>query len=168
MRDRGAGRAVGIDLSPAMVSRMRRSPGVHLLAGSATALPFRDATFTRVLSVESLYYYGELDRALRELRRVCRDKARAVFVLDLYEDNAGSHGWVRVLEHSGVNVHLLSATQYQEKLTAAGFSHVHTDRLVDRRPTTPRNEFAASRWFPTYELYATFCESGSLLIDATA
>jgi len=160
-RELGAGRAYGVDLSPAMVER----GGSRMVAGSATALPFRDGAFTKLVSVESIYYYGDLDAALREIRRVAANGARFVCVIDLYADNPGAHTWVEALD---VDVHLLSAAQYSERFKAAGFAQVETHQIVDRRPMDTEDAFEPSRWFPTYADYRTYRELGALLIDAVA
>lgn len=157
----GAGRTFGVDISPAMVSR----GGARLVAGSATALPFRDGAFTKLVSVESIYYYGDIDTALGEFRRVAADGARCVCVIDLYGDNPGAHAWVPALD---VDVHLFTAAEWSDRFRAAGFREVATRQIVDRRPVDTEDAFEPSRWFPTYADYRTYRELGALMIDAIA
>jgi len=163
MLERGAGRGVGIDISPKMVGRAR--DGAAFVAGSATALPFADGAFDVVLSVESIYYYGDLDRALREIRRVTARGGRFVCVIDLYADNPGSASWVQALD---VPVHHLSAAAYRERLLAAGFATARSEQVVDRRPIDSEEAFEPSRWFPDYASYRTYRELGALLLEAGA
>jgi len=163
MLERGAGRGVGIDISPGMVARA--ASGAHFVTASATALPFADRAFSKILSVESIYYYGDLDGALREIRRVTAPGGRFLCVIDLYADNPGSQSWVEALE---VPVHNLTAAQYRERFETAGFARAETVQIVDRRPVETEAEFEPSRWFPDYGSYKTYRDLGALLIDAHA
>ncbi|MCA9719808.1 MAG: class I SAM-dependent methyltransferase, partial [Myxococcales bacterium] len=65
--DRFMARKLAPKLAP--VARRRR---VELLSARAEALPFADASFDFVVTTLVLCSVGELDRALRELRRVLR------------------------------------------------------------------------------------------------
>jgi ubiquinone/menaquinone biosynthesis C-methylase UbiE len=165
MRARGAGTAIGIDLSLSMLRRARGAAAGSMCAASATRLPFPSGIFSRVLSVESLYYYPDLDGALQEIRRVCADGARFLCIVDLFEENPGSHGWVEVL---AVEVHLLSETEYVHRFRAAGFRRAEAVRLRDRRPGFRGTDFRPSVWFPTFQAYQAYREAGSLLIEAEA
>jgi len=165
MLERGAGRGVGIDLSPEMVARAKRDDRASFVAGTATSMPFADGAFTAVLSVESLYYYADLDRAIGEIRRVCAPGARFSCVLDLYADNPGTHQWVEALD---VDVHNLSAAEYRARFLAAGFSEASSLQVVDRRPVETPEEFEPSRWFPEYGSYRTYRELGALVVEAVA
>ncbi len=64
-------RAVGVDLSPGMLERARRR-GLEVVEGSATALPFGDASFDAVCSFKVLAHVREIDVAMREMLRVTR------------------------------------------------------------------------------------------------
>jgi ubiquinone/menaquinone biosynthesis C-methylase UbiE len=61
--------AVGVDLSPGMLS-VARQRGLEVREGSATELPFAEATFDVVCSFKVLAHVPELDRALSEIDRV--------------------------------------------------------------------------------------------------
>ena len=62
------GRVVGIDVSDEMVRLAREEsvnhPNVEFQVASAEQLPFDDAEFTHAFSMESLYYYADIERAL--------------------------------------------------------------------------------------------------------
>jgi SAM-dependent methyltransferase len=65
---------VGLDQSPettALCRLVHRLPGVRFATGDAEALPFADASFDALISVESSRGY-DLERFLREARRVLR------------------------------------------------------------------------------------------------
>lgn len=66
-----ASRAVGVDLSPGMLARARER-GLEVVEGSATALPFADATFDVAVSFKTLPHVPDLARALSEMARVVR------------------------------------------------------------------------------------------------
>jgi ubiquinone/menaquinone biosynthesis C-methylase UbiE len=80
----------GIDLSGDMVSAATRrcSELVHegrvrLCLGDAAQLPYADASFDKVLTVHTLYFWQEPARCLREIRRVLSD--RGAFVIGFQE-----------------------------------------------------------------------------------
>jgi demethylmenaquinone methyltransferase/2-methoxy-6-polyprenyl-1,4-benzoquinol methylase len=81
-------RAVGIDLSPAMIAAVHRralrrgETRFAPLRASAHALPFSDARFDRVVAAFTIRNFGDLALGLREMRRVLRPGGRAV-VLEL-------------------------------------------------------------------------------------
>jgi len=69
-----ATRAVGGDLTPALIEEARRHlPDAELVQLDASwRLPFNDATFDVVLMLEMIYYVPDLDKAFSECRRVLR------------------------------------------------------------------------------------------------
>jgi ubiquinone/menaquinone biosynthesis C-methylase UbiE len=91
-------RAVGVDLSPAMIARAHELaedlPNVEFREADSERLPFDDGTFSAVLCTTSFHHYPDPRRAAREMARVlapegrvvigdgCRDRF-AVRVLDL-------------------------------------------------------------------------------------
>jgi ubiquinone/menaquinone biosynthesis C-methylase UbiE len=73
------GMAVGVDPSDVMVRVARRHNRREIAAGSArvepgnsTCIPEPDASFYKLFSVHTLYFWPYLDAGLRELRRVLR------------------------------------------------------------------------------------------------
>jgi ubiquinone/menaquinone biosynthesis C-methylase UbiE len=75
-------RAVGVDLSPKMLSEARERaaglPGVEFVEGDSEALPFDDGEFTAVLCTTSLHHYPRPEAAVREIARVLAPGGRAV------------------------------------------------------------------------------------------
>ncbi len=71
-------RLVALDLSPAAVRACRQRhaprPGLRFEQGDAQALPFVDASFDVVLSVESSHTYPRFADFVREAHRVLRDR----------------------------------------------------------------------------------------------
>ena len=80
--------AVGVDTSPTMVRHARRRNRAAIRRGQAeihladaNRLPFPEATFTAVASLNSLQFWVEPRRALAELHRVLEPGGRVAVVL---------------------------------------------------------------------------------------
>ena len=68
----------GVDISPGMLEHARRR-GLDVCEGSATRLPFADASFDVVYSFKVLAHVAAIDAALAEMRRVTRPGGHLVF-----------------------------------------------------------------------------------------
>jgi ubiquinone/menaquinone biosynthesis C-methylase UbiE len=109
----------GVDPSPVM---LRQATGrnqqaiaerrVHLQLGSALPLPFADATFTTVLSANSIFFWPDPEASLREIHRVLAPAGTMALILQPI--------WAKTDDE----VRTLGA-EYAERLTTAGFQHVH-------------------------------------------
>lgn len=84
-RARPGGHVHGVDLSDTMLDRARRSyrndvaaGALTLHAGSITALPLPDSSIDAAISVNTIYFVTDLDRAFAELARVLRPSGRVV------------------------------------------------------------------------------------------
>ena len=97
-----AGRVVGIDVSDEMVRVAREQSSditnVEFQVASAENLPFPDDTFTHAFSMESLYYYTDISKAVGEIARVLKPGGLFVVVVDLYQENLPSHQWIETLK----------------------------------------------------------------------
>ncbi len=89
--------AAGVDLSPAMVGRARRrfrsaiaAGRAELKAGSIDALPYPADAFSAVCSVNTLYFWPDVDGALAECRRVLAPGGRLVLT---FTDRAALERW---------------------------------------------------------------------------
>ncbi|HWI03367.1 MAG TPA: methyltransferase domain-containing protein [Acidimicrobiales bacterium] len=83
-----AGWTVGVDASPTMVRHAGRRNRAAIRGGrveihraDATRLPFPDATFTKVGSLNSLQFWADPDHGLAELHRVLAPGGRVAVVL---------------------------------------------------------------------------------------
>src|SRR5262249_44941782 len=63
--------AQGVDLSPGMLERARKR-GLRVSEGSATALPFADASFDVTCSFKVLAHVPDVEKAIEEMLRVTR------------------------------------------------------------------------------------------------
>lgn len=71
-----AARVVGLDIDSASLDFARRKNETHTeyVAGDATALPFPDAAFDKVMSITALCFVTDWPRAMAEIVRVTRDR----------------------------------------------------------------------------------------------
>ena len=158
------GRVAGIDISDEMVRLARDEsvdyPNVEFQVASAEELPFDDREFTHAFSMESLYYYTDIERALGEIRRVLNAGGLFVAVVDLYQENEPSHQWIDSLK---VPVQLLSAAEYCSLFERSGFMNVRHERLLD---PTPVPEIYTGTTFKTRDDFLLYRQNGSLMLRA--
>jgi arsenite methyltransferase len=156
------GRVVGIDISDEMIKQARRSSdgldNLTFLPGGVDLIPWEDGFFTRVVSVESAYYWPDPAQGVREIFRVLRQGGSAWILINFYRDNPHSHQWVDELT---VPVKLLAADEWAALFRDAGFSEAAHRRIPDRSPTP---EIYAGRWFRDAEQLRKFKEEGALLV----
>ena len=162
--DRGL--VVGMDLSDRMIhqarSAYRNPPNAIFVVADAARIPFGDGFFNGVLSVESIYYYPNLEGALAEVHRIMSPTAKAFFLLNYYEENIYSHRWAAYID---IPLHLLSAQDYVDMLTKAGFRNVTHRRIVDSTPLP--EDWTPTLWFPTRQDQMKFRAEGALLLEAS-
>jgi ubiquinone/menaquinone biosynthesis C-methylase UbiE len=160
-----AGEVVGLDVADEMLRRAEQASAgiknVRYVWGSAEKIPAADNTFSKVLSVESFYYYADQGKALDELRRVMAPGGKLFILINLYKDNHYSLRWVGELK---VPVQALSEAEYIELLRQHGFQDVEASRIPDRSPTP---EVYSGKWFKNAEELREFKRLGALLLIAT-
>ena len=92
---------VGLDISDEMIRRARQRyvdvENAMFAAGEAEEIPWDGGFFTRVISVESAYYWPDPQRGLREIFRVLREGGSAWVLINYYSDNPHSHQWADIL-----------------------------------------------------------------------
>ncbi len=157
------GRVTGIDISDEMIRVARESSQTHAnidyKVASAEQLPFGDNEFTHAFSMESLYYYRNLPKALSEIHRVLKSGGRFVAVVDLYWENEATHQWI---DNLNVPVELFSIDDYRSLFIDAGFVNVSDERLID---PTPIPEKYTGTSFKSREDLVSYKEAGSLMIS---
>ena len=103
------GLVVGVDASPTMVHLARRRTRalgegrVRVHQADATSLPFPDASFRRVGSLNSLQFWPAPDQGLQELHRVLEPGGRLALVLMARSDepdDVDTPAWVEELAHA--------------------------------------------------------------------
>jgi ubiquinone/menaquinone biosynthesis C-methylase UbiE len=158
------GEVVGLDVADEMLRRAEQLSSafrnVRYAWGSAENIPEADNAFSKVLSVESFYYYADQGKALDELRRVMAAGAKLFILINLYKDNHYSLRWVTELK---VPVQTLSEAEYKTLLEKHGFTNVEARRIPDRSPTP---EAYSGKWFKNAEELRDFKKIGALLLIA--
>jgi len=158
------GEVVGLDVADEMLRRADLASSafknVRYVLGSAENIAEADNAFSKVLSVESFYYYADQGKALDELRRVMAPGAKLFILINLYKDNHHSLRWVTELK---VPVQALSEAEYKTLLQQHGFINVEARRIPDRSPTP---ETYSGKWFKNAEELRDFKRIGALLLIA--
>ncbi|MBN1826910.1 MAG: methyltransferase domain-containing protein [Candidatus Eisenbacteria bacterium] len=134
----GDARVFGVDIAPRIAAGAarrlggRRSRPVHVAAGDALRLPFRDGAFDVVYSCSTLDHFPEraaLLRGIAEAARVLRPGGRLIVALDNPE--ALFHPLARLFDRLGVLRfrlgETLSGERLEEELARLGL------RVLDRR-----------------------------------
>ncbi|MGB0638766.1 MAG: class I SAM-dependent methyltransferase [Myxococcota bacterium] len=164
----GAGQGFGVDIAPKMVALANQSvegdDRYNFQVSSASELPYSDGTVTHLLNVESLYYYPDPAAALQEWARVTKPGGKLAIVVDLYEENKATHSWIDALD---VHVHLLSAADICAMAEKAGWKDVRWHQVIDPRPIKSEAEFTVSKYWPSYDMYLDYRQTGALVVEAT-
>lgn len=125
------------DLSEAMVEATRRL-GVPARQADATALPFMAETFDGVVAAWMLYHVPDLDRALKEARRVLRPGGQLTVAT-----NGDAH-LAELLAEAGGRP-LLTQFSSETAAEALGRHFVHlTHRDIETRATFPDHASAVA------------------------
>jgi ubiquinone/menaquinone biosynthesis C-methylase UbiE len=156
------GSVLGVDVSDEMVRRAERAgrgiPNVSFRVGSAEKIPAQDNAFTRVISVESAYYWSDPGQGLAEIFRVLVPSGSAWILINYYRDNPHCHQWGAQYT---IPAHLLWAEEWAEFFRRTGFVDITHRRIRDNSPTPAVYE---GRWFRDAEQMRLFKQEGALLI----
>lgn len=111
----------GVEYSTAMIERLGRKLGridrdqpVTLSEGVAQSLPFPNATFDRVCSVNTIYFWPELDSGFREIARVTQPGGIVVL-------GFGANEQLRDAGYEAKGFKLYPVNDILDGLTASGF-----------------------------------------------
>ena len=159
-----AGLAAGMDVSDAMLGRAESLSALltntAFKRGGVDAIPWETACFTKILSVESAYYWPDPAQGVREIFRVLSPGGEAWILINYYRDNPHCCQWGEQLK---VPTHLLSAEEWAGLFRQAGFRTVDHRRIPDGSPTP---EVYTGRWFRDAEQMRNFKQQGALLLHA--
>lgn len=122
----------GVELSRDMLARARsgftREIGtgrLRVLEGSLTDLPLADASLDAVITVNTVYFVDELDRACAEFARVLRPRGRVVIGI-------GDPGAMASLPFTSSGFRLRPVAEITGALEGVGLTVDH--RALDRKP----------------------------------
>lgn len=159
------GRVVGMDISDEMIHRARRNcadvGNAMFIVGGVNEIPWEPGFFTKVISVESAYYWPDPGLGLCEILRVLREGGSAWILINYYRDNPHCHQWGPLLP---LPTHLLSADEWAQLFRNAGFADVAHARIIDDTPTP---DGYSGRWFRDAAQMRAFKQEGALLIHGT-
>ena len=159
------GFVVGVDLSQEMVRRACASsaayPNLNFLEGAADKIPCRDGAFSKLISIESAYYWPDPGESIRESFRVLAPNGSAWILINYYLENPHSHQWGSIVK---VRTRLLSAEEWAALFRQAGFGSVGHRLIPD---PTPAPDAYTGEWFRDAEQIRKFREVGALLVHGS-
>lgn len=140
----------GVDVSPDLVEEARRrEPALRFQVADAHRLPFPDAGFDAVFASSTLHHL-EADAALREVLRVLKPGARAVFAEpNLLNPQVFAQKRIPALRRRAFEVpHETAYVRWSlaRRLRAAGFTGVRTRPFDFLHPLTPRPWIGPVAW----------------------
>ncbi len=165
-KNRGYTQLAGIDLSSKMIQKAKHLIlDADLKVGSAQTLPWERSSFSRVISIESLYYHESPLKTFQETMRVLRPGGKFATAIELYSETPVGALWEKILaEEKELNVHLWSEAQWIHCLKKAEFKEIYSTRIV-RKTSKSKDEFQPSGYFPNFEIYTAYIQSGALYIE---
>lgn len=126
------GWAAGIDLSPVMVENCRAryraaiaAGRVDIQCGRAEALPYPDEDFTKVSSVNSIFYWNDARQGLVEIYRILQEEGKLVLTYTCKRD-LEKRGFVQY----GIKIY--EEEELRRMLAQAGFREIKAVRSRDR------------------------------------
>jgi ubiquinone/menaquinone biosynthesis C-methylase UbiE len=159
------GRVVGIDIAPEMVRRARAVSREHanlnFMEGAADRIPCGGGSFSKIVSVESAYYWPDPAACVGEMFRVLAKGGSAWILINYYLENPHAHQWGPIVN---VPTHLLSTDEWMAFYRAAGFVDVQHRQIPD---PTPVPDDYSGRWFRNAEQMRKFHQVGALLVHGT-
>ena len=167
MLNRGIQSGLGLDISPEMIAVAHKANQFggreQYFVGNGESIDLPNASVDCITNIESLYYYPKPEEALKEWARIARSGAQLAMMMDLYVENPATHTWIEALD---VTVRLFSMSELQNMLESNGWSNIQMVQRRDRRPMKDRANFVSSAYWPSYEQYVSYRETGSLCITA--
>ena len=155
-------KVVGLDVSDEMIERARAAStnfaSLSFLVGGVDQIPSEDDVFTKVISVESSYYWPDPARGIQEIFRVLAPGGSAWILINYYRDNVHCHQWGKEYK---ISSHLLWADEWAGLFRQSGFTSVEHRRIPDDSPTP---EVYTGRWFRNADQMRAFKSEGALLV----
>ncbi len=169
LRERGIGRAYGLDGAPEMTRNARRytdDDAVGYLIGDFDSLPFADGSLDHVFSMEAFYYASDPINTLREIRRVLQPGGTFYCAVNYFEESEASHAWQ---EYINIEMTLWSRDDYREAFREAGLYVAEQDNVPDRETEIPpASEFPIDDWDSREAMVDRYRTWGTLLTVGVA
>jgi len=123
------GKAVGIDYSEDAIAVARKrnqklivSGRVEVVHGAVSAIPFPDATFDCVTTVEAYYFWPDIAADLAEVRRVMKSNGQLVIIAGMYLGSKFDKRNIKIIRVGGMRC--FSVQEFEDTLQDAGFCDV--------------------------------------------
>lgn len=126
------GLAAGLDVSPVMVENCRaryqqdiQAGKVEFQCGHVERIPYPDRYFTKVSSVNSLFYWSDIQQGFSEIYRILQEKGKVILTYTCSKD----------LEKKGIaqyGVKTYEGEVVRHMLVNVGFSEIQIFRTGDR------------------------------------
>ncbi|WP_313992666.1 class I SAM-dependent methyltransferase [uncultured Selenomonas sp.] len=124
------GHLTGIDYAQTSVEASRAfnealiaAGRMEILHGSVEELPFADAHFDKIVTVESFYFWPDPEENLREVARVLKPGGTFLLLADIYgRDDLPEGTRAKVADYGLTNP---TPEEFQELFRAAGFRATH-------------------------------------------
>lgn len=124
-----SGLIAGVDVSPTMVENCRKRfkdvDYVDLRCARAEMLPYPEAHFTKVCSVNSIFYWEDFERGVAEIYRVLREMGRVVLTYTRKKDL--DKKWF-----AQYGIKPFDDEEVQRALSRAGFHDITSSQTADR------------------------------------
>lgn len=128
------GLLAGVDISPAIVASAQkryqervRKGKLGLICACAEALPYPDRQFTKVCSVNSIFYWQDVEQGLCEIARVLEDGGQLVLCFTSQESLERK----RFAKH----ISLIDAEAVDVMMHAIGLLDIYTSTFADKHRT---------------------------------
>ncbi len=124
-----AGRLFGVDYSETAVQCTKEenaadvaSGKLTVVQGSVSALPFADNTFDKIFSIESYYFWPDLENDVKEILRVLKPGGTVFIAADIHD----REGLPAEVQYNIRTLHMTNLTfaQFHAVLANAGYTDV--------------------------------------------
>ena len=169
LRERGIGRAYGLDGAPEMARNARAytdDDAVGFLVGDFDSLPFADDSLDHVFSMEAFYYAADPLHTLEEIRRVLKPGGTFYCAVNYFTENEQTHAWQETIS---VEMTLWDRPEYREAFREAGLHVATQDAIPDREIEIPdADAFPTDDWDTREAMVDRYRTWGTLLTVGVA